>query len=851
MYEQASLEPSETEGVTDLRIHGVGGTPPEKLLRDPHVMRVSGDDQAGFYRPARDAPDRHPHREAMSWGSLTAGAGVRALWVLLLPFALVNLGGFMQPPATPANDDAPDRWARRSNDPFVKTLVRAFAVGMTVVFTLIVAVIALDLVALQCGGTASCRSDTAAMRLFGLSVEWGRLDVDLASRPGQRLAIGALVPTLVVAALAFVGRRTYRDLEGFDPEGGAGAHPNEPDLMHPDMWRGEHSVGRLRSLHRAAGFGTVALALLLSLDAVRGGHGGPDRIRWWLSVAAGALVLSATVTAAVRAIARAEPVRLLDFVARALSLAALVILAASIALGLTYGEGSSGEAITGGATGLTPEPIEPLLVLSKQVNKALLVLLALLFLVSVWRRWTLRRTWSSEGAPPVPEPPDDDADPRFIHRTRTAFGGFGPLLACVLAWMLLGSAGAGFTIRTADLLGCPQAGTGEACVLANQQRWEAFADDVQRAAGLDLPADVPGGAIDVPVPRVTERLDAVRSTDVPIRYWPSHRGTALAFAITLAGAVVILGAIALWAIATRKPRAAEVRRRQVIDDEADALRVAEVAKAYLMSPLVRRATTILAIVTVLGAALASYLSVLRVDDPPGPRGALGAVAWLVTLVPVLAAGAIYAGLRTSSGRGIGVVWDVLTFWPRVVHPFAPPCYAERAVPQLVARMSELTRGADGHGDVGRLVLSSHSQGSVVAAAALLQSADDVRDKTWWVTYGSPLTILYARLFPAYWGGGLLPWLRATGPKRWTHLWARTDPLGEPMGVFAGPAPDALAGDEVADAPTGDTWIEDPAEWAPPPGQPAQRALGHSTYHFHPRMDALVRAASDHLRAELR
>src|SRR5262245_28541391 len=79
-------------GVTELRLHGVGGTPPEDLLGDLAPQLVSGDRIAGFYRTA-DLPNRHV--EAYSWGGLTSRSGSRVLWVLLFPFALANLAGWM------------------------------------------------------------------------------------------------------------------------------------------------------------------------------------------------------------------------------------------------------------------------------------------------------------------------------------------------------------------------------------------------------------------------------------------------------------------------------------------------------------------------------------------------------------------------------------------------------------------------------------------------------------------------------------------------------------------------------------------------------------------------------------
>jgi pimeloyl-ACP methyl ester carboxylesterase len=84
-------------------------------------------------------------------------------------------------------------------------------------------------------------------------------------------------------------------------------------------------------------------------------------------------------------------------------------------------------------------------------------------------------------------------------------------------------------------------------------------------------------------------------------------------------------------------------------------------------------------------------------------------------------------------RTLGILWDLATFWPRASHPLAPPCYCERALPDLICRI----RAAAPTGD-RRVVLSAHSQGTVIAAALVLQLEDDERERVRLVTYGSPL-----------------------------------------------------------------------------------------------------------------
>ncbi|MDG4864855.1 hypothetical protein P8605_42575, partial [Streptomyces sp. T-3] len=171
----------------------------------------------------------------------------------------------------------------------------------------------------------------------------------------------------------------------------------------------------------------------------------------------------------------------------------------------------------------------------------------------------------------------------------------------------------------------------------------------------------------------------------------------------------------------------------------------------------------------------------------------------------------------SARRTIGILWDVGTFWPRAAHPFAPPCYAERAVPDLTWRMATWTRTPG-----RRLVISGHSQGSVLAAAAAWQLSPSVRKRVALLTYGSPLQRLYGRWFPAHFGPSALTSLHRE-VDCWRNLHRPTDPIGGPIGLTGecGPAVDHAS-------------LKDPLAYGRTASHPLPAPiLGHSDYQADP------------------
>lgn len=247
----------------ELLVHGVAGASPAELLGDPRTVRITGDSTAAVFRRTDDADaEAHPERyaglpvpEAYCWSRLTSGNGARALWLLLLPFMVANLAHWARPaaPTGPAADPAP-RAVRTYG-----VLVRILALSLTVLLIAAACEVAIDLVAWQCAGSATCTAPGS--RLGFLAPDGG----GWWSQPGRRLALGALVPTALTGLLWYLSNRTWSAYESQPPPAGAAdpdtASDTAPALGRPGFWYGRRIVARLRAAHTAAGLLTVAVAV--------------------------------------------------------------------------------------------------------------------------------------------------------------------------------------------------------------------------------------------------------------------------------------------------------------------------------------------------------------------------------------------------------------------------------------------------------------------------------------------------------------------------------------------------------------------------------------------------------------
>ncbi|MFD7664302.1 hypothetical protein [Streptomyces sp. NPDC059788] len=598
-------------------------------------------------------------------------------------------------------------------------LVRLLALSLTVLLAAAACEVALDLTAWQCAGSAACAAGKSWMGF--LSPEQG----GAWSGPGRRIVIAALFPLLIVGFLWWLSRRTWSAYESASPPprrpGTSRDVPpaQRPALTRRGFWYGRRVVARLRAAHTAAGLLTIAAALLVAA---------------------------------------------VDFDRR-----------------------------TGGG---------PLPAFGR-------VLLALVLLLAALTVWVVCRTARSEAEP-------DEHRDRFLVRA-LPFAALTALVLCAVhtAWArpgwvsgdrLPGSGAFGGLVVFQGLLVLGLVVT--AGLLQNAARRHGHGDGRAALKGLHgaavallgcaLGGVLTGGAAQ----RLGDWLDGGATPGgpgAPIAGPPvllSWQASVLPVLLVVVAAFAVLAGVQM-ALVRRKvePDIPGLYDKQERPDEQRARRIAgTIARAGLTdsAPVLVGAVCLVTLVLGAGAVAGAWLT----DRAPGRATEHAPVlvhtaaataeslgSWLMGAGVLLLAVMGWRAYRDrSTRRTVGILWDVGTFWPRAAHPFAPPCYAERAVPDLTWRMATWTESNDGH-----LVISGHSQGSVLAAAAVWQLDLVTRSRVALLTYGSPLERLYGRWFPACFGPEALTGLHREMDD-WRNLWRLTDPIGGPVRLTCADGP---------------------------------------------------------------
>jgi hypothetical protein len=773
-------------GVTELRVHGVGGTPPDATLGDLAPEQVSGDAIAGFFRTTdhragnqdRAArPDVDRHVEVYSWGGLTSRSKVRVLWLALLPFLFANLAGWMCS-------------ARTRNSAWRFRLHRLAAglggLALTLNTALIAVMISGDVVAYQ-----APRAGVALNHWWLAPLGWYYVK----GHPARQVMFGVAVVLLLVLALTWLASRTWK-YEQVRPPYNVQTPPRPEartvsaaalpaGLADDEFWDGQRSVRLITWLHLAVAGGFLAIVL---------------------GVTAGSLTGSPHVAT--------------------LGWIAIVLGAVTVALGAGY---VALDALTtplmsppGTAPGKPAPAGGPLAERLGGLMAWLLVPAGVALVAAGLFAW-----WQPGGEPGQADLPGMSG---VIGWTALAIG---VVLVLALVSMLLGLPGGRGTLRGAPWLTLMLGFFLLNILLLGAEVW------VAHLIG----------------PVTTNAATAVAEGQVYLPYLIAWGMPLVVWAAVLAIAVFGVAELVRWWLARTLPAtAAEHYEKDAAafrgpltgprkywywsglkpfappgDDSGDEGNSKnwqpDVARAQFLGRAPHDATWLLWLI--IGGQLIMAVCVwqLRVDPPVVIRNLGVFIAGLA--LPALAAFLYSAWSNPTRRRTIGVLWDVGTFWPRSYHPLSPPCYTERAIPELQRRMWWL------HDNGGRVILVTHSQGTVLGAAALVQpGCRPGGDYPALITFGSPLVKLYGWGFPAYFDAALLGPLvpgGTAGLNDWRNFYYPTDPIGGPV---AGDLP-AACRDRV------DTEFPDPAACYYLYGQAPPAPQRHSGYWADPRVWTVI------------
>ncbi|MET0865936.1 MAG: hypothetical protein ABWZ98_16515 [Nakamurella sp.] len=741
--------------VVELRIHGVSGTPAEEMLDCRFVTQVAGDVETRFFRradsdgrPLSEDPDHVV--EGYHWGQLTSGSWTKALWLILVPFGILNAAHFMIPagqhsfpagtspgpgkteptghqPERPTNGWKRCRWLSRA-------ALRALGAVLTGILVLVGAEVLVDLLAWQ--WTALVPTGQSEQRVA--DPRWWVA--------AALLVVAVLMPLLVW----FAGSRAVGpyELQAPVPPDLADAELTKTELTGPEFERSDDYRRVLSWLHMAFGIGVPAV---IGISIVRKSAG--VEANWYLT----------------------ELPYLLSWVL----LGATLVLVFLISPASFRKPGQSGRRMATWLRGIA----------LTMIAAASIVLLTAIAVVLFGPASKL----------------DRQVVPGIDDLTFAA-------LTLTLAFLLLMFV----TVAVAA------AGTGQREIPKAFRRYAWGVVSVPLAAiavfvGVGFGSAIVFSTFKIFQPAQGEQLS------IPLIYVRiAHAWGQIVVIAVLVGLVV-----GVCYLLQRPKFRQRVTTAHAVPDTAKmaAFESAHVADAWWLARFKFHLHRVLILLAVAGLAMSIFAAVgafhewraahssstaqrcdpefwtdswdwpQRLTSCDSNAGRNLYVALGIAALVLIGARLVVLGRHSlkdsSKRRTTNLIWDVIAFWPRMAHPLVPPPYTAKALDQLRSRIYwHLGRHpADGAEFAGPraapaadlVVVAAHSQGSLIAVAALAGMHPVVHSQVRLLTFGSQLQFAYARGFPAYVNPPFLArisaLLRSSGRAGWISLVRETDPIG--------------------------------------------------------------------------
>ncbi|MGH1562568.1 hypothetical protein [Mumia sp. DW29H23] len=730
----------------ELRVHGVSGTPAGSMLDRPYVCQVGGDDESRYFRSVDASGNElegHAGQtlEAYHWGRLTSGSRVKALWLILLPFGMVNGAHYMLPPIGPGT-------VPRLLHAVCDALLRLVGVLLTSMFAFAAGLVLIDLIAWR----------------WAPSVRFLQ-----SLQPGVVLGTAVLLTALVVVVIAFLGRG-YRqgrvralwnriDARRSGVPAPAPAETYEPPkersvtpLAQESFYSGDTRTPTLRDLHLAAGLLVVAAMGIWVAHPFAW-----ERDKVTLQLALMGWVAVVVVVTLLGDPEKGTRDRLPSGEAtwrevwkQTTAVLGILALVGSVAL-LVASVADMGGVSKVEWTMLRDRP-EAFDVIANWLLVIGVAALLALFVVNLLLVLVQRSQRPAKGTPG-----------RYF--APYAGGMAAALFTAIGTFIGVGfSAAVATGISSALNLSTPVAGTSDGAQVTVGTT--PMLDRVAYAWGLNVVILVVI-LIGVVVWRMRrrrrtgERVTAMY-TDGGSLLVPQRWVSRVRFAVQKARVKNAVGAICL--------------------SFAGAGMVLAVVLAVELVPCINSRDP-----STCGHA-PGWLDVL--SQPKYVVGADGVAksnvvalfgAWLL----IAAAGWLLLQSRKAVAeegkrRGLNVVWDVLAFWPHAVHPFSPRAYSKRCVEDLRERIRWHLARVPADGTQRDLVLCGHSQGSLISFATMMLLDDEERDRVALVTFGSQLRVIFPKAFPAYVSFTAINQLYRELNGAWINLYRTTDELAGPV-----------------------------------------------------------------------